>query len=74
MTTYKYSVGDDGSNKFIEVEKVGRFGLNQGDDPAEKAKDLIVSILNEDRDGIDVEEVDDVSGSGVITSGETANK
>ncbi len=68
--TYKYAVSEDG--RYVDVEMAGRFELN-GEDPAEKAKNLIVSTQLVPESAVKLERVDDLQ-SGVITSGQTPSK
>lgn len=66
--TYRYAV--DGN--YVDVEMAGRVALN-GEDPAVKAKNLIVSTQQVPESTVKLEQVDDLE-SGVITSGQTPSK
>lgn len=71
--TYMYSVSEEGNAKYVDVEMAGRYQLNEGEDPKQKAKDLIVSTQRVDEETVELKKVDDIS-TGVVTSKQTKNK
>lgn len=55
--TYRYAVIDDGA--YVDVELAGRYEL-QDEDPAEKAKAVIVSTQQVPEDSVKLEKVDNL--------------
>ncbi len=73
MTEYKYSTYDEDGRKYVMVERLGRYELNEGENAEEKVKQLAASLRNENPDDVKVEKVDNV-GDGVITSDKPTKK
>jgi hypothetical protein len=71
--TYAYAVEEEGNRKFVRVQNAGRFALADGEDPAKKAKQLVVSTQQVSEDSVEVEKVDGFV-DGVITSDQPKQK
>jgi hypothetical protein len=70
---FNYSVVEQDNKTFVDVERAGRFQLNPGEKPADKAKDVIVATQSVDANDVEVQEVDSLEG-GVITSERAPHK
>lgn len=75
MAEYKYSTFDEDGRKYIDVERLGRFEMTEGENAEQKAKDLAASLRNENPDDIKVKKVDDRElNDGVVTSDRAPKK
>ena len=75
MAEYKYSTFDEDGRKYIMVERLGRFEMSEGENAEDKAKNLAVSLRNENPDDVKVKKVDDRDlGDGVVTSDQPTKK
>lgn len=71
--TYKYAVVQEGAEKYVDVEMAGRAKIYDGENPEDRAKDLIVSTQQVPENTIKLQKVKNLD-VGVITSQQTENK
>lgn len=73
MTTYRYAEVEESGTKYVDVERAGKFQLNDDDNAADKAKAVIVSTQQVPEDSVELEKVDNLQEA-VVTSNVTPRK